>query len=178
MQTPKYALLENERRFLVIDPPDLSAAPARRIEDRYLEGRLRLRRITHPDGQPPEFKLCKKYGSDDPVSAPIVNIYLTEAEHAALTALPGYPLVKRRHRIVHDGLPFSVDVFEGSLAGLLLCEKEAESPSAIRAVAFPPWAIRDVTGDSFFTGGSLCRATQRDLRARLGVLGAEAGASA
>jgi hypothetical protein len=178
METPKYALLENERRFLVLEPPDLSGAPARLIEDRYLEGRLRLRRITHADGQPPEFKLCKKYGSDDPVSAPIVNIYLTEAEHAALAALPGCPLVKRRYRIVYDGSPFSVDVFEGALAGLILCEKEAESAAAIRVVAFPPWAIQDVTADGFFTGGSLCRATPRELRARLGERRVEVGASA
>jgi len=178
MQTPKYALLENERRFLVIDPPDLSGAPARLIEDCYLEGRLRLRRITHVDGRPPEFKLCKKYGSDDPVSAPIVNIYLSEAEHAALAALPSHPLVKRRYRIVHDGAPFSVDVFEGALGGLVLCEKEAESAAAIRAVAFPLWAIQDVTGDGFFTGGNLCRATAQELQTRLRELRAQVGASA
>ncbi|HTX50450.1 MAG TPA: hypothetical protein VME40_13775 [Caulobacteraceae bacterium] len=175
---PKYALLENERRFLVLDPPDLSGAPARLIEDRYLEGRLRLRRITHADGQPQEFKLCKKYGSDDPCSAPIVNIYLTESEHGALAALPGLPLVKRRYRVVHDGRPFSVDVFEGALTGLVLCEKEADSAAAIRAVTFPPWAIREVTADRFFAGGNLCRITADELVARLSELRLEVEASA
>src|SRR5580693_6584865 len=100
MQTPKYALLENERRFLVTKVPDLTGAHVRLIEDLYLQGgRLRLRKVTHFDGAANEFKLCKKYGSPDPVSGPIVNIYLTAVEHASLADLPGRPLRKRRHRV-------------------------------------------------------------------------------
>ena len=167
---PKYALLENERRFLVAAAPDLAASRVRRIEDRYLDGGcLRLRRITHFDGRPPEFKLCKKYGSADPASGPIVNIYLTAEEHAALAALPGRPLAKRRHTVEHGGRGFSVDVFDGALAGLILCEAEAPSPEAIRALAFPPWASREVTDDPFFTGGHLAGVTAAELAARLRV---------
>jgi CYTH domain-containing protein len=165
---PKYALLESERRFLVAAAPDLASARVRLIEDRYLDsGRLRLRRITHFDGHPTEFKLCKKYGSADPASGPIVNIYLTAEEHAALAALPGRPLVKRRHTVAHGGRAFGVDVFEGVLAGLTLCEAEAASPEAIRALVFPPWASREVTADPFFTGGHLAGVTAAELAARL-----------
>src|SRR5580692_4953592 len=127
MTIPKYAKLENERRFLVTAPPNLSGTRVRLIEDSYLDcGRLRLRRITHFDGNPAEFKLCKKYASSDPVSGPIVNIYLTAEEHMALTALPGRPIRKRRHQVPHAGRLFGVDVFEGALAGLILCEAEAD----------------------------------------------------
>jgi CYTH domain-containing protein len=165
---PKYALLENERRFLVRRPPDLAGTRARLIEDRYLDGgRLRLRRVTHLDGSPTEHKLCKKYGSADPASGPIVNIYLTEAEHAALAALPGRPLGKRRHTVLYDGRAFSVDVFEGALAGLVMCEAEAPTVEAIRALKFPPWAGREVTDDRFFSGGCLCAITAVELAARL-----------
>jgi CYTH domain-containing protein len=165
---PKYALLENERRFLVLRAPDLAGARVRLIEDRYLDaGRLRLRRITHFDGHAPEHKLCKKYGSADPASEPIVNIYLTPEEHAAFAALPGRPLRKRRYTARHDGRAFSVDVFEAALAGLVMCEAEAATPEAIRALAFPPWAAREVTGDSFFSGGHLATLTAEALAARL-----------
>ena len=166
---PKYALLENERRFLVAEAPDLTGAPVRRIEDVYLDaGRLRLRKVIHFDGHAPEFKLCKKYGSADPVSAPIVNIYLTEAEHAALAAaLPGRPLAKRRYTVAQAGRAFSLDVFEGDLAGLMICEAEAPTPESIRTLAFPPWATRDVTGDPFFTGGHLATLSASQLAARL-----------
>jgi CYTH domain-containing protein len=168
MPSPKYSLLENERRFLVTAPPDLAGARVRLIEDRYLSwGRLRLRCITHFDGHAPEYKLCKKYGSDDPYSEPITNLYLTEAEHAALTALPACPLRKRRHTVRWGERAFSVDVFEGPLAGLVTCEAEAESPEAIRALAFPPWAAREVTADPRFDGAHLATLAAADLAAQL-----------
>jgi CYTH domain-containing protein len=173
IDVPKYALLENERRFWVAKPPDLAAARVRLIEDLYLEnGRLRLRAITHFDGAAPEFKLCKKYVSDDPISAPIVNIYLSAAEHALLAGLPGRPLRKRRYTVGHGGRGFSIDVFEGPLAGLVLCEAEADSREAILAQAFPPWASRELTNDPFFTGGALARVSAEDLKVRLDALAA------
>jgi CYTH domain-containing protein len=166
---PKYALLENERRFLVRAAPDLAGARVRLIEDLYLEGgRLRLRRITHFDGAPAEHKLCKKYGSADPASGPIVNIYLTADEHAAFAGLPGRRLDKRRHTVLHGGAAFSVDLFAGALSGLILCEAEAPSPEAIRTLRFPQWAVREVTADPFFSGGHLAGVTADDLAARLG----------
>jgi CYTH domain-containing protein len=168
---PKYALLENERRFLVRTLPDLAGAPARLIEDIYLDaGRLRLRRISHFDGKPAEHKLCKKYGALDAVSEPITNLYLTDDEHAALVAaLPGRALRKRRHTVTHDGKAFSVDVFEGALSGLVTCETEASSAEAIRALAFPPWVAREVTDDPFFSGGALARITAAERAARLAL---------
>jgi len=176
MTIPKYAKLENERRFWVAEPPDLAGAPVRLIEDLYLtDSRLRLRAITALDGGTPEFKLCKKYGSDDPASGPIVNIYLSAAEHAMLSALPGRALRKRRHSVAHAGRAFSLDVFEGPLTGLVLCEAEADSAEAIRALAFPPWAVREVTEDPFFTGASLARMTAGQLTARLASISPRSG---
>jgi CYTH domain-containing protein len=168
METPKYALLEHERRFLVLNPPDLAAAPARLIEDVYLDcGRLRLRRITHFDGSATELKLCKKYASADPASAPIVNVYLSPDEFAALTVLPGRPVRKRRYRVLHGERGFGLDVFEGNLAGLILVEAEAASADEVRSVTFPPWAAAEVTADPFFTGGNLARIGAAELRLRL-----------
>ena len=167
MPIPKYAILENERRFLVTGGPDLASAPFRLIEDLYLtDSRLRLRAITHVDGAR-EFKLCKKYESPDPASGPIVNIYLTAAEHAILSDLPGQPLRKRRYRVAWGERAYGVDVFEGVLAGLVLCEAEADSPEAIKSTVFPPWASREVTADRFFTGGNLAQVTADELRTRL-----------
>jgi CYTH domain-containing protein len=178
MNIPKYAKLEHERRFLALEPPDLADVRPRLIEDSYLEGgRLRLRRVTHADGTPTEFKLCKKYGALDAVSEPIVNIYLSEAEYARLAALPGRPVRKRRYTVAWRRRGFGVNVFEGELAGLVLIEAEAESADAARATEFPPWAGLEVTGDLFFTGGSLAGLTRQDLAARLALHRAEAGST-
>ena len=166
--TPKYAILENERRFLVSVLPDLAGLTYRRIEDRYLEGtRLRLRAMTDSVTGARELKFCKTYGGEDPVSAPITNLYLSEAEFAVLAVLPARRITKRRYRLAHGGREFGLDVFEGELAGLALCEAEAESRAAVLALVFPPWAGREVTEDPFFTGGNLCGVSAAELAARL-----------
>jgi CYTH domain-containing protein len=166
MDLPKYAAFEHERRFLV-DPacaPCLDGLDFRRIEDRYLDGtRLRLRAVTDSATGEQIFKFCKKYGSDDPISGPVTNLYLEAAEHAALAVLPAALIVKRRYAVDAVGL----DVFEGELSGLMLCEAEAPSREAALSLAFPAWVGREVTGDPFFRGGSLCRIRAEDLQAKL-----------
>lgn len=171
MQVPKYAALEIERRFLVLDCPDLSHAHVRLIEDTYLsDTRMRLRAITHFDGAATEFKLCKKYPSEDALVGPTTNIYLSAAEHAALAILPGRVVRKRRHRMPVGDWTFSIDVFDGRLSGLILSEIEAASVEDVRAVDLPAWVSCEVTNDPFFTGGSLSQTTANDLRRRLETL--------
>lgn len=167
MGLPKYARLENERRFLVAALPKLPTA-FRRIEDRYVAGtRLRLRSMTDDATGARELKFCKKYEGDDPVSGAVTNLYLSEAEHAVLAALPARTISKRRYRLDHDGRAFGVDVFDGELAGLMLCEAEADTLEAIMALIFPPWAGREVTADPFFTGGHLSTITAAELAGKL-----------
>jgi CYTH domain-containing protein len=170
VQLPKYAILENERRFLV-RPGVVEALPVaarRRIEDRYLDGaRMRLRRIVDEGSGQIEFKLCKKYGSADPISEPIVNIYLTAEEHAAFAILPGVDIAKRRLSIEHAGRAFSLDLFEGPLQGLVICEAEAPSRDDVVALQFPPWVGPEVTADAFFSGANLASADPREVRQRV-----------
>ncbi|MFN3523862.1 MAG: hypothetical protein ACK4YQ_16560 [Phenylobacterium sp.] len=152
MAIPKYARMEHERRFLVSQAPDLAGAPARLIEDLYIDGgRLRLRAVTDLASGERTFKLCKKYGPADGEGEPIANLYLTAEEHAVLARLPGDALRKRRYTV--DGV--SLDVFEGPLDGLMIAEAEAESHAAIAARAFPPWCGREVTGDRRYSGATL-----------------------
>jgi CYTH domain-containing protein len=170
MSIPKYAQLENERRFLVDAArlPDLAGLAFRRIEDRYVIGtRLRLRSMTDSVSGVRALKFCKKYEGDDPVSGPVTNLYLSEAEHAVLAALPARVVAKRRYRLDHEGRGFGVDVFEGELSGLVLCEAEAETRAAVLALVFPPWAGREVTADRFFTGGNLSGVSAAELAERV-----------
>ncbi|MFC3078953.1 hypothetical protein ACFODL_12715 [Phenylobacterium terrae] len=173
MQLPKYAVLENERRFLVRPQAVEALAISRRrlIEDRYLSGgRMRLRAITDEASGAREFKLCKKYGSADAVSEPIVNIYLSEAEHAAFAILPGAYVVKRRCSVDHAGRAFSLDLFLGRLEGLAICEAEAATREDVLALAFPPWAAVEITAEPFFAGGNLAVAAPADVRRRAAEL--------
>ena len=76
-------------------------------------------------------------------------------------------MCKRRHPIRWRGMTYSVDVFEGELQGLVICEAEAKSPAAIKALAFPPWVGCEVTDDRFYNGGHLASISATELKARL-----------
>ena len=163
---PKYTRPENERRFLV-DQRLFRGAEERSgwvIEDRYLAcGLLRLRRITDLTSGERTFKLAKKFSSSSAYTRPMVNIYLDEAEHAALSVLDGVDLRKRRSHVEEQGYLFGVDFFEGELAGLVLCEVETGTLEELMALRPPPWAPIEVTEDGFFSGGELCRASAAEL---------------
>jgi CYTH domain-containing protein len=162
---PKYARIEFERRWLV-DParrPALVGCPSTLIEDRYIDGtRMRLRRMSRPDPDKSgwgevKWKLTKKYETARPEARPIVTAYLTEAEYALLSALPAQPMRKTRHHLRLDDHWWSLDVFEGELAGLEIVEAEAADEAALAALVPPPWAAKEVTHDARYPCGALAR---------------------
>ncbi len=160
MSLPKYAKLENERRWLIPSSftSSLRQLPYETIHDVYLScGRLRLRAITDSETGDLQFKLCKKYGSVSVMAEPIVNIYLSAEEHAAFLALPGNKLSKKRYKKTIDGNQYAFDVYEGALSGLVICEVEADSEALLREVPAPQFAIKEVTGNPTYNGGHFCR---------------------
>lgn len=154
---PKYAHVERERRWLV-DPARAPAPGAAHllIEDRYIAGtRMRLRRMTDSASGAVALKLTKKYEAVDPLARAIVTAYLHEAEFALLAGLPGAMIVKRRFDLVAGGITYSLDRFEGALAGLALAEIEWPDDAGLRGLPAPPGAIREVSDDPRYQGGSL-----------------------
>jgi CYTH domain-containing protein len=163
VQSPsRYARIERERRFLLDTfPSTANVVRIRRIADRYIEGTgLRLREQTD-DGGPSVFKLTQKV----PVQASgaqqglITSMYLTKDEFGVLAQLPAKNLGKTRYSMP----PFGIDVFEGTLEGLLLAEAEFDSPTAAAALTLPSFILREVTADDRFTGGQLVRASRQDI---------------
>lgn len=171
MDVPKYSRLENERRFLAALPAEFDlSGTCTHIKDVYvIDSRLRLRAATDSSTGSTVYKFCKKYSAHDPVSGPIVNMYLTAEEYGMLSRLPGRTLVKRRYRVEYMDVVFGLDVFDEDLAGLILCEAEMPTREQVCALQFPPFATKEVTEDPFFTGGNLCRATPAELRNKLGL---------
>jgi CYTH domain-containing protein len=162
----KYARIERERRFLLDRPPHDLPLEYRRIRDLYLDGtRLRLRRIENAAGDILDLKFGQKYSepAGPGLSATLTNLYLTEAEYDALRTLGGRPIIKRRYAYPHQRRRFSIDVFEQQLAGLVLAEIEFDSDEAAAALPRPTFAIAEVTGEPFFTGGVLVTATAEQL---------------
>jgi len=141
---------------------------SKRFEDKYLQNsRLRLRVLTDSDSGRRIIKLTKKYESDSPYFQRIGRILLSPGEYEVFDALPGDRLRKTRYYHIQQGRVFSIDVFEGELDGLVLCETEAEGLEELMAIQPPPYVRCEVTEDPFFTGGILCRTTRAELLRKL-----------
>lgn len=161
-----YARWERERRHL------LRAVPAglergRRIEDSYLDGtRLRLRHVVDESGAS-TWKLGQKMRPDerDPSELHHTTMYLEQAEHALLVALPGHDLVKVRRRWQLDGATWAVDELLGRHRGIVLAELDTGAVVEPHDVVTPPGSLCDVTSDDRFTGGALARASAAELAA-------------
>ncbi|MFI1393291.1 CYTH domain-containing protein [Streptomyces griseoaurantiacus] len=158
----KYARIERERRFLLAEAPEPSTATATRmITDRYLVGtRLRLRRAERSDGSC-ELKFTQKVSITWPgaIQGLITNTYLSSAEYDLLAVLPAAVLTKTRFSVP----PLGVDVFDGTLQGLVLAEGEFTTDEEAQSFMPPPACVAEVTDDARFTGGRLVETSRQDL---------------
>jgi CYTH domain-containing protein len=167
----KYTRTVCERRFLV--PQDTNwkdglAPYNKRLDDRYIHGtRLRLRKQTDSDTGRQLIKLTKKFESDSARYQSVSRILLSPEEYQLLSRLEADCIRKTRHYHDYRGHVFSIDVFEGELAGLLLCEIESEDMKEVMDVQPPPYVGSEVTEDVFFTGGNLCRVSREELSRKL-----------
>ncbi|RVU20770.1 CYTH domain-containing protein [Methylobacterium oryzihabitans] len=77
---------------------------------------------------------------------------------------------KTRYEVPHAGLTWEVDVYEGSLAGIVLAEVELDHDD--QPFEAPDWTGREVTGDPRFRQATLLRlgaeAGRREILAALG----------
>ena len=171
----KYARVERERRFLLERFPTVNVVRIRRITDCYIEGTtLRLRKQSE-EGGPTIFKLTQKVparasGAQEGL---ITSMYLTKDEFCVLAQLSAKKLSKTRHSVP----PFGIDVFEGTLEGLLLGEAEFRSAAEADALTLPSFIGAEVSGDNRFTGGRLVRASRQDIQAWLLEYGVRLGSS-
>lgn len=152
----KYSQLERERKFLLHSlPRDSLPEQFRLIEDKYFpDTRMRLRKISRA-GEILELKLSQKFADPNHHGEVRVmtNVYLSEKEFLLFDQLPGQLLKKRRYSYSFQAQQYALDVFEGCLSTLILAEIEfgdADIPHAL-----PAFASKDVTDDSFFSGGYL-----------------------
>ena len=156
----KYARIEEERRYLVTSLPQeiRGSTEFMRIVDYYIAGtRLRLRRMESSGGEILAFKLGQKYQPEDLQvhQAIMTNMYLDEGEYRKLRALGGAEINKRRYAFEFEQLLYSLDVFEGSLQGLILAEIERQPGVKLSSLPVPAFAALEVTGDPRFNGGYL-----------------------
>lgn len=165
----KYACLEVEHRYLLNKVPEdlLDHANNWLITDRYFSNtRLRLRHMNSVSKNQDIYKLTQKYRTEtqDAYETTITNIYLTEAEYKLLESLEAKILQKKRYPYTVQNFSLSIDVFAGRHQGLILAEMELENKAEANVLVLPSFVLKDVTGDTFFTGGSLVTMTEEEFR--------------
>jgi adenylate cyclase len=84
--------------------------------------------------------------------------YQIPVDHAEemLTSLCHHPLIEKvRHKVMHGGLLWEIDEFQGVNAGLIMAEVELQKPD--QSFEKPEWIGREVTGDPRYSNSSLSR---------------------
>ena len=168
----KYSRVERERRFLLRELPQplTRASLHTQITDNYITNtRLRLRKVRVPQTNKWTVKLTQKFapGPTDFSRTTITNIYLSPAEYQVMAIFEGNEIRKNRYPFEHEGRVYSIDVFLGSLWGLILSETDFETDEEMESFQLPSFAFMDVTNDEIFTGGKLAYLTADEIRAHL-----------
>jgi CYTH domain-containing protein len=147
--------VEVERKWLVPEAPaDALAAPSERIRQGYLtvgrggaETRVRCR------GE--RFFLTTKSGNG--LVRAEHEVELAEDQFDGLwPATDGARLEKIRHKLPSDdGRMIELDVYEGTLAGLIVAEVEFDDPWGAEAFVVPYWFGREVTTEPGYRNQNL-----------------------
>ena len=172
----KYAQVERERRYLLLDLPDglTRADPHLQITDNYITGtRLRIRKVREPRTNKWTVKFTQKFAPDpDDFSRTIItNIYLNALEAETFAKFDANEIRKNRYSFAFEGRKFSVDMFLGDLFGLVLAETGFENDEELDGFVAPAFAAADVTNNVVFTGGKLSQLTFADVRDEIIGLG-------
>ena len=137
--------MEIERKFLIESAPGwLAEHPSQRLEQGYLTaGRDSIQvRVRRRDG---EAILGVKRGTGK--SREESEVELGDDQARELWELTESRRVRKtRYRVDHDGMTIEVDVYAGSLEGLVVAEVEFESEAASDEFEAPGWFGRELTG--------------------------------
>jgi CYTH domain-containing protein len=147
--------IELERKWLVTEPtPQALASPSHEIHQGYLvvgsdgaEARVRRR------GE--RCSLTVKSGAGRARSEHEIELAFEQFEEL-WPATEGARVSKRRHTLRQpDGHLIELDVYSGSLAGLIVAEVEFDDPAAAESFVAPDWFGREVTDDPAYKNQSL-----------------------
>lgn len=146
--------MEIERKFLIKElPANLDSYPHSTLEQGYLctDPVIRIRK----DGE--KYELT--YKSAGLMLREEYNLPLTkEAYRHLLPKVDGNFISKERYRIPLDaGHTIELDIFQGTLAPLILAEVEFSTPEDATAFRPPEWFSEEVTSDPAYQNSNLSK---------------------
>ncbi len=99
------------------------------------------------------------------------TIPLNVEEFEYVQLLPGKRVEKTRYFYEEFGTQYEIDVFGGSLKGLVLADVEFGSLKARDAFSMPDWCLADVTQEKYIAGGVLAGKHYSDIEEKLKSFG-------
>ena len=143
--------VEIERKFLVEDRSVLDGSAGVRYRQGYLsrdpDRTVRVRLAG-------DHVFLTVKGRSDGATRAEFEYEIPAADAESLLELCETPLIdKTRHRIVHAGFTWDVDVFHGANDGLLMAEVELDAPDT--PVPLPDWVGDEVTSDRRYFNANL-----------------------
>jgi CYTH domain-containing protein len=173
METAKQEGLELELTYLAkVIPEGLRECKSKDLLDIYLPAtsahpKLRLRKR----GDVCEMTKKNLVKEGDASVQIEQTIALDEAEFAALSAVGGKRVHKQRFYFPYENVTAEVDVFQDSLAGLVLIDFEFASEEEKNTFQMPSFCLADVAQEDFVAGGMLCGKSYEDITADLARFG-------
>lgn len=162
-------LIELERTYLLKTiPEDLKDCKHKEVTDIYIP-----KSLPHPtirirkNGD--RFEMTKK----EPVKEGDVSkmleqtIILRENEFNALTKLDGKKVSKIRYYYDYKGRTCEIDVFQGSLLGLMIADFEFETEEDKEAFEMPDFCLVEITQEEFVAGGFICGKSYEEIEDNL-----------
>lgn len=99
------------------------------------------------------------------------TISLSQSEFRSFSVLPGKKLEKTRYFYQFGNYRAEIDIFEGSLRGLVLADFEFKSSEEMKTFSKPDFCLIEVTQDQMIAGGMLAGKSYGDLELKLKSLG-------
>lgn len=91
------------------------------------------------------------------------TIPLSKDEFDELATLRGKRVHKIRYYFTEHDIAYEIDVFQGTLLGLVLVDVEFASNEQKANFVPPTWTLADVTQEKTFAGGVLCGKSYADI---------------
>ncbi|GAB6841527.1 CYTH domain-containing protein [Methylorubrum rhodinum] len=147
--------VEIERKFLVVHDGWQAAVIGRRRLTDGLVGQFENGKVRVRLDEERAFLTVK--GERRGLGRPEFEYEIPRADGEAMLRLVcGTCLIeKTRHRVLHGGLVWEVDVYTGALEGMILAEVELDDEA--QAFSLPDWLGREVTADPRFRQSTLLR---------------------
>src|SRR5215216_2992083 len=136
------------------------------FDDYITETRIRLRSVRTPETKEWSRSLQQRLPitSDELSVWKISEMHLNDAEYEQFKIFEGNEIRKNRYFHEFDARMFAFDIYLGTLWGLNRARVDFETEDDLREFRPPPFAIFEVTHESFFDDGNLVRKKLDEVR--------------